>query len=74
VILDGIDREADDLGSALGELAFETGHGAELGGADGSEVLGVREEDGPVVADPLVELYRAMGAIGRKVGGFVVDP
>jgi hypothetical protein len=73
VVLDGIDREADDLGSALGELAFEAGQGAELGGADGGEVLGVGEEDGPVVADPLVELDEAVGAVGRKVGGFVVD-
>ena len=73
VVLDGIDREADDLGSALGELAFEAGHGAEFGGADGGEVLGVGEEDGPVVADPLVELDGAVGGVGRKVGGFVVD-
>jgi hypothetical protein len=73
VVLDGIDREADDLGSALGELTFEAGHGAEFGGADGGEVLGVGEEDGPVVADPLVELDGAVGGVGRKVGGFVVD-
>ena len=56
VVFDGVDGEADDLGAALGELAFEAGHGAELGGADGGEVLGVREEDGPVVADPLVKV------------------
>ena len=73
VALDGVDGEADDLGAALGELAFEAGHGAELGGADGGEVLGVREEDGPVVADPLVEVDGALGGVGGEVGGFVVD-
>ena len=70
---DGIDREADDLGSALGELAFEASHGAELGGADGSKVFGVGEEDCPVIADPLVELDGAVGGVSSKVGGFVVD-
>jgi hypothetical protein len=73
VVLDGIDREADDLGSALGELPFEASHGAELGGADGSKVLGVGEEDCPVIADPLVELDGAVGGVSSKVGGFVVD-
>ena len=71
--LDGIDGEADDLGSAFGEFAFEAGHGAELGGADGGEVLGVGEEDGPVVADPLVEVDGAVRGLGGEVGGFVVD-
>jgi len=33
----------------------------------------VGEEDGPVVADPLVELDGAVGGVGRKVGGLVVD-
>ena len=73
VALDGIDGEADDLGSALGELAFEASHGAELGGADGGEVLGVGEEDGPVVTDPLVEVDGALGGVGGEVGCFVVD-
>ena len=71
--VDGIDGEADDLGAALGELRFEVGDGAELGGADGGEVLGVREEDGPAVADPLVEVDGAVGGFGGEVGGGVVD-
>src|SRR3981081_2675022 len=53
VVLDGIDREADDLGSALGELAFEAGHGAEFGGADGGGVLGVGGEGGAVRPAPV---------------------
>ena len=41
-----------------GELLLEACHGAELGRADGGEVLGVREEHSPAVADPLMEVDR----------------
>src|SRR5262249_11844495 len=39
--------------------------------ADGREVLRVREEDRPLVADPLVEVDLAFRGLGREIGGFV---
>jgi hypothetical protein len=55
VLLDRIHAQPDQLGIALGELRFDPGHVAEFGGADGREILGVREQDGPAVADPFVK-------------------
>lgn len=68
--VDGVGRQADELDAALGELGLQLGKGAQLGGADGSEVLGVGEEDDPVVADELVEVNGALGGVGLEVGGF----
>jgi len=73
VVVDGVDAETDHLGAALGELAFEAGHGAELGGAYGGEIFGVGEEDSPVVADPLVEMDGALRCFGGEVGCQVID-
>lgn len=67
--LDGVGGEADELRAALGELGLELGEGAELGGAHGGVVLGVREEDHPLVADELVEVDVAAGGLGLEVGG-----
>ena len=53
VLVDGIDAEADDLDVALVEVRLELGHVAELGGADRGEVLRVREDDAPGIAEPL---------------------
>ena len=58
---------------ALFEFGLEAGHVAELGGADGGEIFGVGEEDGPAVADPFVEIDGALGSFGGEVGGVVVD-
>jgi hypothetical protein len=48
VILDAIDGHAHHLGAALGPFIGEARHGAEFGRADGGEILGVAEQDGPV--------------------------
>ena len=58
--VDRIDAEADELGVALGELGLDLGHVAELGGADGGEVLGMGKQDRPLVADPLMEIDRSL--------------
>ena len=68
VAVDGVGREADQLDAALGELGLETGELAQLGGANGSVVLGVGEEDGPLVADELVEVDLAICRLCVKVG------
>lgn len=67
--LDGVGGQANGLDAALGKVRAELGHGAELGGAHGGVVLGVGEEDDPVVADELVEVDGALGGLGLEVGG-----
>src|SRR5262245_6882527 len=64
----GIDAQADDLDPALVELRLDPRHVAELGGADGREVLGMREQHGPRIADPLVKADAALGRVGLEVG------
>jgi hypothetical protein len=68
-----VDAQADQLGVALGELGLDLGHVAQLGGAHRREVLGVGEQDRPLVADPLVKVDVPLGGLGLEVGGLVVD-
>lgn len=67
--LDRVGGEANELRTALGELGLELGKGAQLGGAHGGVVLGVGEENDPVVANELVEVNGALGGLGLEVGG-----
>ena len=67
--LDGVGGETDELHAALGEFGLELGEGAQLGRADWRVVLGVGEEDNPLVADELVEINGAIGRLGLEVGG-----
>ena len=71
--VDRIGAEADQLDVALVEIGLELGGGAELGGADGGEVLGVGEEDAPAVAQPFVEADLAFGGFRLEVGRGVAD-
>src|SRR6202022_3445704 len=73
VVLHRVHAQADDLGVALVELGLDARHVAQLGGAHRGEILGVREEDGPLIVDPLVEVDRTLGRLRSEVGGFVVD-
>jgi len=73
VVVHRVDRQADDLGVALVELGFQLRHGAELGGAHGGEILGVREQHRVARADPLVEIDPALRGVGLEIGGFVAD-
>jgi len=73
VAVDGVDGEADDLCAALRELAFEASHGAEFGGADRGEVLGMGEENGPAVSDPFMEVDGALGGVGGEIGSNIID-
>ena len=67
VVAGRVDGEADDLRVPLVELRLDARHVAELGRADGGEVLGMGEQDRPPVADPLVEVDGALGGIRREV-------
>ena len=71
--LDRVDAEADDLHVALVELGLELRHVAELGGAHGREVLRMREQHRPRIADPVVEADPALGGVGLEVRRDVAD-
>jgi hypothetical protein len=73
VILNRVDRKADHLDAALVEFRLEPGDRAQFGGADRREILGVREENGPVVADPLMKLNDPLCGLGREIGSNIVD-
>jgi hypothetical protein len=56
VAVDGVGRETNELDTTLGELGLELSEGTELGGADGGVVLGVREQNHPLISNELVEV------------------
>jgi hypothetical protein len=61
--------QSDQLDAESSKLGLELGESAELGGADGREVIRVREEHGPAVADELVEVDGTVGGLRIEVGG-----
>lgn len=69
VALNGVGREANQLDATLGELGLELGESTELGGADGSVVLGVGEQNDPLVTNELVEVNGTLGGLSLEVGG-----
>lgn len=69
VALGRVGRESNQLDAALCELGLETSHLAELCGAHRGEILGVGEEDNPLVANELMEVNGALGGLGLEVGG-----
>src|SRR6266849_3802211 len=73
VVLHRVHAQADDLRVALVEFGFDARHVAELGRAHRGEVLGVGEENHPLVADPLVEIDRTLGRLRGEVGRLVAD-
>lgn len=64
-----VGTQTDELDTTRGELGLKLGEGTELGGADGSEIIGVGEEDGPLVADEVVEVDGTVGGLGVEVRG-----
>src|SRR6185312_1168723 len=68
VTVDWVDRNADDLHAALVELRLDLGHVAKLCRADRSEVLRMRKQDRPAIADPVVELDFAFGGLRLEIG------
>jgi len=62
-------RETDDFDVALLEVFRPAGYFAQLCGAHRSEIGGMREEDGPAVANPVVELDRPLSRLSGEVGG-----
>ena len=68
VRLDGVGRKTDQLDATLGELGLELCKGTKLGGADGSVVFWVGEQDNPVVANELVEVNGALSGLSLEIG------
>lgn len=50
MLLNSVRAQSDELDPPLREFWLEFGECAQLCGADGSEVLGVRKEDNPAIA------------------------
>jgi hypothetical protein len=73
VVVDRIDAQAKDLAVPRGKFRLESGHVAKFRRTDWREIFRVRKQDGPAVADPLVELNRPLRGFGYEIGGFVVD-
>src|SRR5207244_9076105 len=73
VVAGRVHRQADDLDPAAVELRLDLGHVAEFGRADRGEILGVREQHRPRIADPLVKADPALGRLSLEVWGGVSD-
>lgn len=65
--LNGVGRQANKLNTSSCELWLEFGKGAQLGSADRSVILRVREQDYPLVTDELMEVDRSSGGLGLEV-------
>lgn len=65
-----ITYQADHLDAALLEFILHLGKCAQLGGADGREVGGVREQNGPTITNELMEVDLAFGGQSLEVGSF----
>lgn len=65
--VDGVGRKTNELDATLCELRLEQSKSSELGGADGSVVLWVREENNPVVINEVVEPDLSNGGLSLEV-------
>ncbi len=68
-----VDRDADDLDAPCLPLGVQLRNGPELRGADGREILRVAEQDGPTVADPVMEPDRPLAGVGLEIGNDLID-
>lgn len=67
--VDGVGTQAQELDAAFGELGLKASHLTQFSGADGSVVLGVGEENDPVVTNVLVQVDGTLCSVGLEVGG-----
>ena len=68
-----IHTEPNNFGIALGKLGLEYCHVTEFSGAYGGKVFGVRKQNRPTVADPLMKANRALCGFGGEIGRRVID-
>src|SRR6266545_6894431 len=67
--VDGIDAQAHQLDAALVEFRLQLRESAEFGRANRREILRVREQKRPAIADPIVEFDCSFGGLGFEIGG-----
>src|SRR5215217_1141235 len=63
-----IDAESNHFNAALFEVRLTARDVSELGRADRSEILWVREQNRPAIANPFVEANRAFSSICCEIG------
>ncbi len=73
VVVDRIHGQSDHLDAALVKFGLQRRHAAELGRADRREILGMRKQHAPAVAQPLVEADIALGGVRLEIRRGVVD-
>src|SRR5215469_1990678 len=67
MVADGVNAEPDNLGVAPVEFRLEARHIAEFGGAYRREILGVRKQYAPRIADPFVKADRTGGRLRFEI-------
>lgn len=73
VVSEAIGRNSNEFNIALSKVVGTTSDLAELSGADGCKVSGMREENCPRVAYPFVELDRSNSSLCLKIGGNISE-
>src|SRR4029453_15002005 len=73
VIGHGINAQTDHFKFAFRELRFETRHIAELSCANRGEILWMRKQNGPPVANPVMEINGSFRRLRGKIGSFFSD-
>ena len=74
VIRNRVHAQTDDLAISLCEFRLQACHVAEFRRANWSEVLGMRKQYRPAIADPLMEVERALRRFRREIGSRIVNP
>ena len=73
VVLNPVDATPITLVPRLAHSSASLRHGAEFRGANRCEILGVREQDGPAVADQIMQRNSALVGFDGQIRNRVVD-
>lgn len=68
-----IRTQADNFAVTPSELRLKLGQVSQFRGTHWREVLRMRKQNGPSVADPVVKIHGARGGFGRKIGCRLID-
>lgn len=73
VVFEAIGRNSNEFNIALSKVTSAASDLAELSGADGCKVSGMREENRPRVTNPFVELDRSSSSLCFKIRGDISE-
>jgi hypothetical protein len=73
VIRDGVDAQSDHPTVSRREFRFETCHVSQLGCANRGEILWVRKQNRPPVADPFMKIDGTFRRLRSKIRSFFSD-